>query len=83
MAYAERTFSCSGCGKLITRRAPASACPLCVECGIAKSAEVMVQMHRRDGAAYESWLLASIEALTRRLIAYRTRQSFEDIGKTR
>lgn len=41
----------------------------------------MVSLHNRDGSAYEAWLLASIEALTRRLIAYRNRKSYEDIGQ--
>lgn len=81
MPYAERDFACSGCGQLITRRAAPTAKPRCVPCNIKVSTDLMVSLHNRDGSAYEAWLLASIEALTRRLIAYRNRKSYEDIGQ--
>lgn len=78
MPYAEREFLCAGCGALIVRRASARSRPRCAPCAIQYSADCMVEIHSRNGDAYERWLLASIAAYARMLEEYRQRQGYED-----
>lgn len=62
MAYAEREFTCPGCGNTFTKRAPQGSSPSCLECGIKRSVEAMTQIHQRKGPFYTRYLAGLVAA---------------------
>lgn len=67
MPYAERCFICPGCGQAFMRRAAAEAKPTCVNCGIQRSVDSMMQQHNRRGPYYDRWALGLARAAQRAL----------------
>lgn len=66
MAYKVKTNSpCESCGTMTNRRVNKRRTPLCLECATNNVVRAATEIHHRNGAAYDSWIVGMQKAMDR------------------
>ena len=53
--YKLRTFHCTDCGNLTTRKRHSIDPRICFECGLARTIATALSMSKKSGPAYDRW----------------------------
>lgn len=59
--YATRTYACTDCGQVVTRKRKTTQPMVCVECGITHSLSAIEGMRAKAGPSWDNWLASNAD----------------------
>lgn len=80
MSWAERSFTCAGCGKPVRKRAAAGSDVRCIECAVERSMANAVQQMTKSGEFYRRWVVGMERAASEGRTVFHIGDEIDSIG---